>query len=183
MGQNPLPVEEKRFDQVDETRSARIAAATALLVRESMARHPDTQDSLRIALHGGLGAGKTTWVRHFLRALGVKGRIKSPSFSVAETYESDGLHLHHLDFYRESNPLAWQSSGFRDLLAERSVVLMEWPEKVAGLPPSDIDVQIGWTSQTLEDAPRTMVLRFHPHSNDLDFNSALPAWRNALIGV
>ena len=89
-----------------------------------------------ITLHGDLGAGKTTLVRHLLRALGVQGRIKSPTYAVVEPHETpDGLAVSHFDFYRFSDPREWEDAGFRDLFAAPGLKLAEWPEHAAGLLP------------------------------------------------
>ena len=113
-------------------------------------------DGLRIFLHGGLGAGKTTWVRFFLRALGIMGRVKSPSFSLLETYEHQNKAIHHLDFYRQTNPKAWQEGGFRDIMAEPGIILVEWPEHAAGLPPPHMDLWLDWTIENQADGPRSL---------------------------
>ena len=84
-----------------------------------------------IELHGPLGAGKTTFVRHLLRALGVKGRIKSPTYAVLEPYEIDGLAISHFDFYRFSDPREWADAGFRELFAAPGLKLAEWPDNAA----------------------------------------------------
>ena len=90
-----------------------------------------------IELRGELGAGKTTFVRHLLRALGVPGRIKSPTYAVVEPHETpDGLMVSHFDFYRFNDPHEWEDAGFRDLFAAPGLKLAEWPEKAAGLLPA-----------------------------------------------
>lgn len=90
-------------------------------------------------LHGGLGAGKTSLVRHLLRALGVAGRIKSPSYAVLESYELADWggqgEVSHFDFYRFSDPREWEDAGFREIFARPGLKLCEWPEKAAGMLP------------------------------------------------
>ncbi len=96
-----------------------------------------------IALHGDLGAGKTTLVRHLLRALGVQGRIKSPTYAVAEPYDLPAQSVWHFDFYRFDDPREWEDAGFRDLFASPGLKIAEWPDKAAAvLPPADLDVRI-----------------------------------------
>ena len=105
---------------------------------QALARCPQIAD-LSIELDGGLGAGKTSLVRHLLRALGVTGRIKSPSYAVVEDYAPPGLSgqpAHHFDFYRFSDPREWEDAGFRDLFAAPGLKLSEWPEKAAGMLPT-----------------------------------------------
>lgn len=100
-----------------------------------------------IELHGPLGAGKTTFTRLLLRALGVQGRIKSPSYAVMESYElpagAPGAVASHFDFYRFGDPREWEDAGFRDVFAAPGLKLCEWPEKAAGqLPPPDLQLFI-----------------------------------------
>jgi len=97
-----------------------------------------------IELHGPLGAGKTTFVRLLLRALGIEGRIKSPSYAVMESYELPaGGTASHFDFYRFGDPREWEDAGFRDVFAAPGLKLCEWPEKAAGqLPPPDLQLFI-----------------------------------------
>ena len=96
-----------------------------------------------IALHGDLGAGKTTLVRRLLRALGVQGRVKSPTYAVVEPYELPGLNVWHFDFYRFDDPREWEDAGFRDIFASPGLKLAEWPEKAAAvLPLADLDIHL-----------------------------------------
>jgi len=95
-----------------------------------------------IELRGDLGAGKTTFVRHLLRAAGVQGRIKSPTYAVVEPHQAGSgdaaWPIWHFDFYRFSDPREWEDAGFRDIFAGPGLKLMEWPDKVAGqLPAAD----------------------------------------------
>ena len=108
---------------------------------ESLAAQPALHNAF-IELRGDLGAGKTTFTRHLLRALGVEGRIKSPTFAVVEPYEVGALSIWHFDFYRFSNPREWADAGFRDIFASDGLKLAEWPENAApNLPLADIVLQ------------------------------------------
>jgi tRNA threonylcarbamoyladenosine biosynthesis protein TsaE len=114
-------------------------------------RRLPAEAGVSIELHGTLGAGKTTFVRHLLRALGVQGRIKSPTFAVMEPYTVNGLSIAHFDFYRFSDPREWEDAGFRDVFAAPGVKLSEWPEKAAGvLPPPDLSLNL----QALDELQR-----------------------------
>ena len=107
-----------------------------------LARQPGLREA-SIELRGPLGAGKTTFVRHLLRALGVQGRIKSPTYTVLEPYELPGLAISHFDFYRFSDAREWADAGFRDVYSTPGLKLAEWPENAAGmLPPADLRIQI-----------------------------------------
>lgn len=109
-----------------------------------------------ITLHGNLGAGKTTLVRHLLQALGVPGRIKSPTYAVVETYDLPQLAIWHFDFYRFDDPLEWEDAGFRDIFASPGLKLAEWPEKAAGLAPqADVAIHI----EAIDDTQRRVHLR------------------------
>ena len=125
------------------------AACDALAQR--LAARPGIADAF-IELHGSLGAGKTTFVRHLLRALGVSGRIKSPTYAVMEPHElRGGGQAAHFDFYRFNDPREWLDAGFRDVFAAPGLKLAEWPDKVPGLLPTpDLRIHI----DTLDDEQR-----------------------------
>lgn len=101
---------------------------------ESLARHPALSDAF-IALEGPLGAGKTTFARHLLRALGATGRIKSPTYALLEPYDLPRFKASHLDFYRFDDPREWVDAGLRDVFAQPGLKLAEWPDKAGGLLP------------------------------------------------
>lgn len=111
-----------------------------------LARQPGLRESF-ISLHGQLGAGKTTVVRHVLRAYGVQGRIKSPTYALAECYEVSALPVWHFDFFRFKDPSEWQDAGMRDLFASPGLKMAEWPEKVGDLLPM-ADLQIHLTARS-----------------------------------
>jgi tRNA threonylcarbamoyladenosine biosynthesis protein TsaE len=132
--QHPPILGTRVLDWPDETACAACAAA--------LARAPALADAF-VALEGPLGAGKTTFVRHLLRTLGVEGRIKSPSYAVVETYAARGRAISHFDFYRFDDAREWADAGLRDLFAAPGLKLAEWPEKAAGaLPPPDLTLAI-----------------------------------------
>jgi len=107
---------------------------------QRLAEHAALRNAF-VSLRGNLGAGKTTLVRHLLRALGVQGRVKSPTYAVVEPYSLPGLDIWHFDFYRFSDPREWEDAGFRDIFASPGIKLAEWPDKAASmLPPADLDI-------------------------------------------
>lgn len=91
-----------------------------------------------VTLAGDLGAGKSTFARGALRALGVTGAIKSPSYTLLETYELPTVHVVHLDLYRLKDPDELEHLGLADYHAPGQLWFIEWPENGAGrLPPAD----------------------------------------------
>jgi tRNA threonylcarbamoyladenosine biosynthesis protein TsaE len=118
-------------------------AATAAFATQMAAALTRANLNACIALHGDLGAGKTTFVRHLLHALGVTGRIKSPTYAVVEPYTVNAGEIWHFDFYRFSDPREWEDAGFRDIFASMGLKLCEWPQNAAGVMPTpDLELNI-----------------------------------------
>ncbi len=99
--------------------------------------------ALTAYLRGDLGAGKTTLARGLLRELGVTGTVRSPSYTLLETYECSGHRILHLDLYRLAGDADVASLGLRDELDPGVLLLIEWPERAAGaLPLADLLVRL-----------------------------------------
>lgn len=122
-----------KFEPESEEQQERLGAALA----------DCTPASLIVYLVGDLGAGKTTLVRGFLRGLGYKGTVKSPTYTLIEPYAIDDRSICHLDLYRLADAEELEYLGVRDLLQEDAVLLIEWPERGAGvLPTADLTILI-----------------------------------------
>ncbi|GAC1305389.1 MAG: tRNA (adenosine(37)-N6)-threonylcarbamoyltransferase complex ATPase subunit type 1 TsaE [Steroidobacteraceae bacterium] len=120
------------------------AAATETLGRAlAQVLEGDAAPGIVIYLQGDLGAGKTTCARALLRALGIVGLIRSPTYTLVEVYETADRTCIHVDLYRLSGALDVEALGLRDYLSHRHLLLIEWPQQAAeALPAADIDIGI-----------------------------------------
>jgi tRNA threonylcarbamoyladenosine biosynthesis protein TsaE len=115
-----------------EAATLALGAAVAATLRPGM----------RVYLEGDLGAGKTTFSRGLVRALGHTGNVRSPTYTLVEIYVFSGYILYHFDFYRFNDPDEWHESGLDEHFNEQSVCLVEWPDKAGGLlPKPDVEVR------------------------------------------
>ncbi|MGH8591942.1 MAG: tRNA (adenosine(37)-N6)-threonylcarbamoyltransferase complex ATPase subunit type 1 TsaE [Gammaproteobacteria bacterium] len=115
-----------------------------------------------VFLSGDLGAGKTTLVRGLLRALGHRGAVKSPTFTLVEPYELDapggGRVVNHFDLYRIEGVADLEGLGFRDYLDGTALCLIEWPERgarAAVAPDLEVRIDILGTGRVVVIRART----------------------------
>ncbi len=96
-----------------------------------------------VYLRGNLGAGKTTFVRGALRGMGYQGLVKSPTFTLVESYTFTDLTVHHFDLYRISDPEELDFIGVREYSTDSTICFIEWPDMgLRMLPKPSIEVNI-----------------------------------------
>ncbi|WP_266168048.1 tRNA (adenosine(37)-N6)-threonylcarbamoyltransferase complex ATPase subunit type 1 TsaE [Dyella subtropica] len=126
---------QRDWELADEAATDVLAAQLATVLDEGLV----------IYLHGDLGAGKTSFARALLRALGVGERIKSPTYSLVESYQVGGRAAWHLDLYRIADPGELEWLGLDALSDPQALVMVEWPERGAGaLPAADLVVDLAY---------------------------------------
>ncbi len=117
--------------------------ATETLGAALAASLPPLPAPMVVHCYGDLGAGKTTAVRAFLRALGVGGPVRSPTYTLIETYHPANLTVVHLDLYRLGSAEAVEELGLRDLARAETVFLIEWPQQGGrAVPAADVELHL-----------------------------------------
>ncbi len=149
----------------DEAATLRLGAALAQGARNGLVLH----------LIGELGAGKTTLVRGLLGALGYRGRVKSPTYTLVEPYNLSKLYLYHFDFYRFKDKSEWLNSGFQEHFGPEAVCVVEWPEKAGeAIAPPDLKIRLGY-----EGTGRAALLEARSPQGEAWLAAALSRWRSS----
>ena len=121
---------------------------------------------LMITFKGPIGAGKTTFIRAMLRALGILGPIKSPTFSLVESYSTKSLLIHHFDLYRIHDEHELDYVGFRDFFTDDAICCIEWPER---------------STFCSEKADIECVITMHDAGRQVDFNALTAIGEKVLL--
>ena len=133
---------------VHQTRSLADHAATEALSVELAAQ---LRPTAFVHLEGELGAGKSTLARGMLRAWGVEGPVRSPTYTLIETYETDVGTVHHLDLYRLGDSEELYYLGLDELLSQDAIWLIEWPAVAEGyLPLPDWHIALAYVGDGRE---------------------------------
>lgn len=141
--QTPISTIDQHCRQEADT--AALATHLAASFTQFLTHQPGSH--LNISLEGDLGAGKTTFARYLIQAMGHAGKVKSPTYTLCEPYplqfQNQSVTIHHFDLYRMRDPLEWQEAGFAEHFDLPGICLIEWPEKAEGtLPALDIQIQL-----------------------------------------
>ncbi len=147
------PISERQFNLPDEAATVAFGERFAAALRSDSPGGPRPRGGLHVHLLGDLGAGKTTLVRATLRALGHRGRVRSPTYTLVEPYRIDDAYdVFHFDLYRFADPAEWAEAGFREYFNEGALCLVEWPQKAGtliGVPDLSLSLDLAGEGRVL----------------------------------
>ena len=133
-------MEERELTLTGEEQTLALGAALAAPLKERAGALPR---ALCVYRQGDRGAGKTTFTRGLLRALGFEGAVRSPTYTLVESYAFDGFEIFHFDLYRLQDPEELEYMGIRDYFAKSALCLIEWPDRAGGrLPEPDLTLEL-----------------------------------------
>ena len=128
-------------------------------------------------LQGDLGAGKTTCVRSLLRSLGVAGLVRSPTYTLVETYQLAALTCVHVDLYRLQMVAEVEELGLRDLIGPRCLLMVEWAEKGgSALPAADMELILRYAGDGRQASVRFKTPLGHSWAEQLGLDSSLVSY-------
>jgi tRNA threonylcarbamoyladenosine biosynthesis protein TsaE len=139
------------FALPDSGSTEAMGAALARAISEGVAGAGAATGALGGVIHlrGELGSGKTTCVRSLLHSLGVTGTVRSPTYTLVDTYSTPKLNCVHVDLYRLRSSAEVDELGLRDMTGPGYLMLIEWPEKGgAAVPPADLDLELTYVGES-----------------------------------
>jgi tRNA threonylcarbamoyladenosine biosynthesis protein TsaE len=137
-----MPATSMHFDLPDSGATEALGAALARAF-------PGASSGAVVYLQGELGAGKTTCARSMLRTLGVTAPVRSPTYTLVDTYTLGNLDCVHIDLYRVQSTLEVEELGLRDLTGPGSFMMIEWPEKGgAAVPHADLELRLTYAGES-----------------------------------
>lgn len=140
----------KKIILADELATSKLARDFALAIKQQNLPQPD----LVVYLNGDLGAGKTCFSRSFIQEFLPEARVKSPTYTLVESYQTENLAIHHFDLYRLCDPEELEFLAIRDLLTPPFITLIEWPAKGSGfIPKADFELNLEISSIEGQENP------------------------------